>query len=118
ADDAGNFGEVTTNVTPGAGGGSPAVGGTDAGPAKPAGVRPRQFTSSKFVNLKYSLQEVGKSGISVVEIWSTTDGRSWHRLQPEKPIVPREFDKPLAIPLTFDQEGLYGFTLVPRSGVG
>jgi hypothetical protein len=32
--------------------------------------------------------------------------------------VPKEFDKPLAIPLSFDHEGLYGFTLIPRSGVG
>src|SRR5262249_5504939 len=77
----------------------------------------RQFTNRKQVNLKYTLQDVGKSGVSVVEVWNTTDGNSWQMLQAWKD-VPKELDKPLAIPLKFDHEGVYGFTLVPRSGVG
>jgi hypothetical protein len=70
------------------------------------------------VNLKYGLQDVGKSGVSVVEVWNTMDGRSWQMLKAWKEIPKDQLDKPLAIPLTFDREGLYGFTLVPRSGVG
>jgi hypothetical protein len=115
-DDAGNQGEATTTITPGAAAGSPLTGGGDPGAGHVLAPK-RQFTNSKKVNLKYSLQDVGKSGVSVVEVWFTTDGRSWQLRKPWKDF-PKELDKPLAIPLTFDDEGLYGFTLVPRSGVG
>ncbi len=114
ADDAGNTGEASATVTPGA-----AVAGglaTDTGAGRPVPTK-RQFTNSKRVNLKYSLQDVGKSGVSVIEVWNTTDGRSWQLLKAWKEI-PKELDRPLGIPLTFDREGLYGFTLIPRSGVG
>jgi hypothetical protein len=119
ADDAGNQGEVTANVAPGVGGVAATAGGgtADARPPQAGGVRPRQFTNSKRVNLRYNLQDVGKSGVSVIEVWNTTDGRSWQLLKPWKDI-PKEIDKPLGIPISFDSEGLYGFTLVPRSGVG
>jgi len=120
SDDAGNSGEVTAQVTPGATGPGGVVtgGGSGSGPASPTtSALKRQFTNSKRVNLKYSLQDVGKSGVSVIEVWNTTDGRSWQLLKPWRDI-PKELDKPLAIPLTFDREGLYGFTLIPRSGVG
>ncbi|HEX5269489.1 MAG TPA: hypothetical protein VFW33_03330, partial [Gemmataceae bacterium] len=83
-----------------------------------AGARARQFTNHSRVNLKYGLQDVGKSGVSVVEVWNTTDGRSWSMRQAWKDIPKDGLDKPLAIPIRFDSEGLYGFTLVPRSGVG
>jgi hypothetical protein len=114
ADDAGNLGETTATVTPGA-----AVSGgiaADAVAGRPAPAK-RQFTNSKRVNLKYGLQDVGKSGVSVIEVWNTTDGRSWQLLKAWKEI-PKELDRPQGIPLTFDREGLYGFTLLPRSGVG
>jgi hypothetical protein len=116
ADDAGNLGDGNATITPGVAG-APSTGGGDTG-VHPAGGRARQFTNSKRVNLKYSLQDVGKSGVSVVEVWNTTDGRSWQLLKAWKEIPKEQLDKPLAIPLTFDREGLYGFTLVPRSGVG
>jgi hypothetical protein len=115
SDDAGNVGEFSTTITPGVAGPA-SSGGGDPG-AHPAGGKARQFTNSKRVNLKYGLQDVGKSGVSVVEVWNTLDGRSWQLLKAWKEL-PKELDKPLAIPLTFDHEGLYGFTLVPRSGVG
>jgi hypothetical protein len=118
ADDAGNVGEFTLNLTPGVAGGTPGTGGGgDTNPSRPTGARPRQFTNSKRINLKYSLLDVGKSGVSVVEVWSTTDTHRWELLKPWKEL-PKELDKPMAIPLTFDREGLFGFTLVPRSGVG
>jgi hypothetical protein len=115
ADDAGNLGEFKATITPGVAGAA-SSGGVDTS-TRPAASPARKFTNNKRVNLKYSLQDVGKSGVSVVEVWNTTDGRAWQLLKPWKDI-PKELDKPLAIPLTFDREGLYGFTLVPRSGVG
>jgi hypothetical protein len=114
-DDAGNVGDGSATVTPGAAG-APLTGGDSSGGHVAAAVK-RQFTNSQRVNLKYGLQDVGKSGVSVVEVWNTTDGRAWQLLKPWKDI-PKELDKPLAIPLTFDHEGVFGFTLVPRSGVG
>jgi hypothetical protein len=116
SDDAGNQGEASATITPGVAGAATSGGGDAA--THPAGVGARQFTNSKRVNLKYSLQDVGKSGVSVVEVWNTTDGRSWQLLKAWKDIPKEQLDKPLTIPLTFDREGLYGFTLVPRSGVG
>jgi hypothetical protein len=120
ADDAGNLGEASATITPGVAGAA-ISGGGDGGPrpaTTPTATRSRQFTNSKRVNLKYGLQDVGKSGVSVVEVWNTMDGRSWQMLKAWKEIPKDQLDKPLAIPLTFDREGLYGFTLVPRSGVG
>jgi hypothetical protein len=120
ADDAGNVGEGSANVTPGAAGGAvaaPAAGSDPAAPHSPAVSAPRQFTNNKRVHLKYDLQDVGRSGVSEVEVWITRDGRSWQLLKPWKEVL-KPLDKPTPIPLSFDSEGLYGFTLVPRSGVG
>jgi hypothetical protein len=108
-DDAGNTGEFTANVTPG--------GGTDPTPARPATAQRRRFTNRENINLKFNLQDVGKSGVSLVEVWYTTDSRSW-TLKKSWSELPKELDKPLAIPVQFQNEGLYGFTLIPRSGVG
>ncbi len=117
ADDAGNLAETSATITPGVAGAATSAGAVANPNTHPGGARPRQFTNSQRVNLKYSLQDVGKSGVSVVEVWNTTDARSWQLLKAWKE-MPKELDKPLAIPLTFDREGLYGFTLLPRSGVG
>jgi hypothetical protein len=118
ADDAGNVGEQTASVTPGAAGPASSGGVTDPRSTPAAGASSRKFTNSRRVNLTYSLQDVGKSGVSVIEVWNTTDGRSWQLLESWNKDLPKEFDRPHGIPLTFDKEGLYGFTLIPRSGVG
>src|SRR5205085_3050341 len=119
-DDAGNVGEGAANVTP-SGGGSGAVGVTPPGGGAetppPSGPAKRQFTNSREVKLKYNLEDVGVSGVSVVEVWSTPDGKSWQLLKPETNI-PKGGDKPLSVRLEFKTEGLFGFTLIPRSGVG
>jgi hypothetical protein len=119
ADDAGNIGESAITITPGVAGGTAASlgAGPDARPLAGTAARPPLYTNNTRVNLKYSLHDVGKSGISVVEVWNTTDGRSWQLAKPWRDI-PKDFDKPLGIPITFEREGLYGFTLIPRSGVG
>jgi hypothetical protein len=70
-----------------------------------------RLVNSKTISLSYELKDVGKSGVSVVELWYTTDGRNWlkypDRAQQQSPYV-----------FQVDAEGLYGFTLVARSGVG
>lgn len=63
------------------------------------------------MNLNYSLEEVGPSGVSVVELWFTRDGRTWQR-QGEDP------DKTSPFQVKFNSEGIYGLSLVVKSGVG
>jgi hypothetical protein len=120
-DRAGNIGEASSNVIVGQQGAGqpppPGGGGGGAFPLPfgfPGGVEHR-LVNSKRISLNYELKEVGPSGVSAVELWYTQDGRSWNKYPlPQTPgtTPPR--------PLVFDVdgEGIYGFTLVARSGVG
>jgi hypothetical protein len=123
-DRAGNWGEAITFILPS----SPAA-ATSAGnvqgnvrDADPASATPvygppvdpdRRLVNSKRISLNYELKEVGPSGVSVIELWWTQDGRGWYRY----PQVKSGSDRP---PLVFEVngEGVYGFTLVAKSGVG
>lgn len=73
-----------------------------------AGVR---MVNSKRLSLNYEIKDVGPSGVSTVELWYTQDGRKWEKYdttsQPRPPFV-----------VDLKDEGLYGFTLVARNGVG
>jgi hypothetical protein len=76
----------------------------------------REFLNTKRISLKYEITEKGPSGISDIDLWYTTDGRSWALFpRPKTAIVDL-----LNGPVTFDvdKEGVYGFTILPRSGVG
>lgn len=115
-DRAGNFEEATTLINPGSGGFTsppdpPRPQENSAGPADPD----RKLVNSKRVSLNYDLKEVGPSGVSVIELWYTMDARSWSKQQ--------EFrigDEPGPRPIAFDvaEEGVYGISLVAKSGVG
>ncbi len=77
-----------------------------------AGIAPgTRWVNSKRISLSYEIVDKGPSGVSTVEVWATRDGRSWKKY--------RE-DQSHQSPYVFDVEGegLYGFTLVVRSGVG
>ncbi|GIW82108.1 MAG: hypothetical protein KatS3mg105_3915 [Gemmatales bacterium] len=74
----------------------------------PANVR---LVNSKRIKLDYKVEEVGRSGISVVELWLTRDGRNWQKFSED-----RSAKSPYVIDVP--GEGLYGFTLVVQSGVG
>lgn len=75
----------------------------------------RKLVNSKKISLNYKLEDVGPSGVSVIELWFTTDGRSWNKY----PLAKSDNQK-IPNPLTFDvsTEGVYGFTLLAKSGVG
>jgi len=81
----------------------------------------RKFVNSKQISMTYDLKDVGPSGVSAVELWYTLyKGRAWTKLS-EYPIdlkEPREGN--LTKKLTFEvtDEGIYGITLVAKSGVG
>jgi hypothetical protein len=109
-DDAGNEGQAAITVTPGRGGSLPPEG--DGTPPRRPNADGRRLVRSKRINLNYDVQEVGKSGVSVVELWYT-DGKSWQlRNQKRDPQPPYVYD------IELEAEGLYGFSLVARSGVG
>lgn len=74
----------------------------------------RKLVGSKRINLNYELKEVGPSGVSQVELWYTQDGRAWNK-------YPLRFgDDPTQKNIVFDvaSEGIYGISLVAKSGVG
>jgi len=116
---AGNIGEAGTNAI---------VGQVDAGqPLAPAGGAavlpfgfpggvPHRLVNSKRISLNYELKDVGPSGVSAVDLWYTQDGRSWNRY----PLPKSEDGAAPPRPLVFDVngEGIYGFSLVAKSGVG
>jgi hypothetical protein len=118
-DRAGNVGEAITNAIVGQQDGgqpfSPPGGGAGVsnGFAAPAD---RRLVNSKRISLNYELKDVGPSGVSAVELWFTQDGRSWNRY----PLPKAEEGARPPRPLVFDVagEGVYGFTLVAKSGVG
>jgi hypothetical protein len=70
-----------------------------------------RMVNSKRLSLNYEIKDVGPSGVSTVELWYTQNGRKWQKYdiasQPRPPFV-----------VDLKEEGLYGFTLVARNGVG
>jgi hypothetical protein len=78
----------------------------------PARTNVRLVNSTQF-SLNYDLKEVGRSGVSVVELWHTQDGRSWHKYNEKT-----DPKQPYVYEVEVKGEGLYGLSLVVRSGVG
>jgi hypothetical protein len=113
-DRAGNVGEDKTTVAPG-----PITGGLSTpSPAAPAAARVPEsairLVNSKRIALNYEIKDKGPSGISSIELWYTQDPacRSWQKYREEDGKSPPPFI------VDVEGEGLYGFTLVVRSGVG
>jgi hypothetical protein len=123
-DRAGNGTDAVTTVSL-SGGGIAQPGGShraDPGPAErpqqeifngPADAD-RKLVNSKRITLNYDLKEVGPSGVSLIELWYTTDGRSWNKY----PKVYGEDKAQTNISFDVVGEGVYGITLIARSGVG
>jgi hypothetical protein len=108
-----NEGEATIRLTPGTAGSRPS---TSFPEQDPVGVSNRtvigkRWVNSKKISLNYEIKEEGPSGVAAVELWFTRDGRTWEKyseVQGHKP--PYEFEA--------RDEGVYGFSLIVRSGVG
>ena len=106
-DKAGNLGEQTTTVTAGAW--RPDSTTTTAPPAPRGNVI---MVNSRQIQLNYKVDNVGKSDVSTVQIWITeNEGRTWTKFPKEA-----TRDGPFSVQVT--KEGLYGFFVVPVSGVG
>ena len=81
------------------------------------GAKERRFVNTKRVVLNCELKDFGPSGVSLVELWYTHDARSWSR-GPEFKVPPGEEQGKQAITFDVATEGVYGITLLARSGVG
>jgi hypothetical protein len=124
-DRAGNWGEASTTVSLGGQGGLPPppqghLGQGNAGELPPAVFNgpaegERRLVNQKRINLNYQLDEVGPSGVATLEMWFTQDGRAWNKY-PHKLSEDPQNQKNVSFELP--GEGLYGITLVAKSGVG
>ncbi len=81
----------------------------------------RKFVNNKQVSLSYDLKDVGPSGVSSVELWYTLhQAKVWNKLT-EYPIDlknPAEARDSKKLTFEVNDEGIYGITLVAKSGVG
>ncbi|GIW79543.1 MAG: hypothetical protein KatS3mg105_1350 [Gemmatales bacterium] len=72
---------------------------------------PVKLVNSHRISLDYKIENVGPSGVSGVELWYTRDGRKWiqHPMvtEPKPPFI-----------IDVSEDGLYGFTLLARNGIG
>ncbi len=121
-DRAGNVGEDTTNVSIQAGGGGFPNNQFNPNPQPNAfGNLERKFVNNKQISLVYDLKDVGPSGVSSVELWYTLyQGRAWNKLT-EYPLEiknPAEAQQPKKLAFDVEGEGIYGISLVAKSGVG
>ena len=69
-----------------------------------------RLVNTKRITLNFEVKDVGPSGLASVELWYTKDGREW-----KKHDAPT---KAKAYVIEVDDEGMYGFTLLARSGTG
>jgi hypothetical protein len=100
-----NEGEATLTLMPGQASGQQ-VGATNSITTQPA----VSYVNSKQIKLNYKILEKGPSGVSAVELWMTRDGKAWNKFEDSNTDPP--------YPVTVQDEGVYGFTIIPRSGVG
>ncbi|HEV3202908.1 MAG TPA: hypothetical protein VGY77_00925 [Gemmataceae bacterium] len=115
-DKADNWGEEKTALTPGASiGTNPPFVESGVPRTKEAAVR---LVNSKRFGLNYDIKEKGPSGVSAVELWFTQDpaGRIWSKYREEEAKDGNPPQSPFLVEV--NGEGLYGFTMVVRSGVG
>jgi len=69
-----------------------------------------RLVNTKRITLNFEVKDVGPSGLANVELWYTQNCRDW-----------KKYDTPKnqkAYVVEVDEEGMYGFTLVARSGLG
>lgn len=81
----------------------------DTKPVKP-GAPLMRLVNTKRITLNFEVKDVGPSGLGGVELWYTQDCKEW-----------KKYDAPTqaqAYVIEVDEEGMYGFTLLAKSGIG
>jgi hypothetical protein len=70
-----------------------------------------RLLNKKRITLNYEIKDIGPSGVSGVELWYTRDAKNWSRqegtLENKPPYI-----------IEVKEEGLYGFTLLAKNGIG
>jgi hypothetical protein len=105
-DKAGNAAEATLNATPGRP--APAGGGAGAPPVKH--VQGRKF------QLRCKITNQGESGLQGIDVYVLRDN-VWQKFSAAATQYKTEGDK-ASVSITVGAAGRWGFTLIPRSGVG
>jgi hypothetical protein len=83
----------------------------DAANRAPTGNGPLfRLVNTKRITLNFEVKDVGSSGLAAVDLWYTQDGKEWKKHE-----APTNAQ---AYVVEVDEEGMYGFTLVARSGIG
>jgi hypothetical protein len=117
-DRAGNVGRGTSSgATPG---GVPSTGGVAPSTSRPS-FQPAnpdvRYVNSKQIRVKFDVSEVGKSGVGSVEVWRKSIPGGWDKQPVQTVQVPNQKSlEPITITLD-DKDGLYGYTLIAKSGV-
>jgi hypothetical protein len=91
----------------------PTAGDRFAGIAHPPTANELKLVNSRRISLDFDLKDKGPSGLSAIELWLSSDGRNWKRHSQTF-----QDDGTNKIVFDVDGEGLYGVTLVAKSGVG
>src|SRR6185436_2056455 len=80
-------------------------------PALPTGVQSKQVGSRTF-ELEYQLENVGRWGVSRVELWGTRNGgQTWRRYTEDS-----DLRSPMRV--TVEDEGRYGFRILAEAAGG
>jgi hypothetical protein len=106
-DKARNLGEAYTTVTPGV---------VRPGAAAEAAGTVIHVKSRTF-NLNCNIDNRGDSGVQGIDVWVTRDTRIWQQHTAQARPDPASPDH-YSLPLKVESPGRWGFTLLPRSGVG
>jgi hypothetical protein len=71
-----------------------------------------RWVNSRSFALEYKLEDVGQQGVAKVELWGTRDnGRTWRSFAVDD-------DNRSPLPVTVDDEGIYGFRIVVEAAGG
>jgi hypothetical protein len=126
-DRAGNVGEGATTVSlSGAGQGyvpagpevqQPWNGAQESDLAK-LGATERRFVNARKVAISCELKDFGPSGVSLIELWWTQDARGWHKGPQDFRPTPANEQEKQSFSFEVTTDGVYGITLLARSGVG
>ncbi len=89
---------------------APLPGGPAPGTIQGPGTRARKVNCRHLV-FSYHLQKAGPSGIMGIEAWVTRDGQTWQK-------SPAGIQAQGPYRMDVDEDGLYGFMLIARTGLG
>jgi hypothetical protein len=69
-----------------------------------------RVVNNRHILLNFKVEDVGPSGVSNIEVWSTQDCKAWKKHEVAPNATSFAFDA--------EDEGIYGFTILAKSGIG